>query len=108
MRIYTRLFFIVGFIFLIALGGYYVSKIEVGQTVTFKTPEESDKFVRFNMEAYDKISKIYWMKTTDEQLADLFKASLDKVTNSNNILATKDRQSTAKMLALAFSLSTST
>jgi len=108
MRIYTRLFFIVGFIFLIALGGYYVSKIEVGQTVTFKTPEESDKFVRFNMEAYDKISKIYWMKTTDEQLADLFKASLDKVTNSNNILATKDRQSTAKMLALAFSLATST
>ncbi len=73
--------------------------------VTYKTPEEADAFVRFEMEAYDKILQNYWSKTNDGELSELFRLSLAKAASTSPdliILPTKDRAGTAKMLATQF------
>lgn len=76
------------------------------EEVVYKTPEEaSDVFVRFDMEAYDKIQENLWEKVTDEQLSDLFRLSLAKAastTPDSIALATKDRTGVAKMLSVNF------
>jgi len=107
MKIYKR--FIVGLIVvLIGLGAYYGYTSFIEQKTEYKTPEESDIYVRFDMEVYDKIREIYWADTTDEQLSDLFKNSLDKITGTANDLISKDRSGTAKMISSAYSQATST
>ncbi len=74
----------------------------------FQTPEEqSDIYVRFDMEAFDQINEHYWMATSSYSLSKLFQTSLGKVTGSYQILSTFDREGTAKMLEVAFSNATS-
>jgi hypothetical protein len=75
------------------------------EPATFATPEEqSDVYVRFDMEAYDSIQKNYWQKADDASLANLFTLSLEKASNtSTTSVAATDRASTAKMLDVAFS-----
>ena len=103
MKIYKR--FIVGLIVvLIGLGAYYGYTSFIEQKTEYKTPEESDIYVRFDMEVYDKIREIYWADTTDEQLSDLFKNSLDKITGTANDLISKDRSGTAKMISSRLNL----
>lgn len=72
------------------------------EEVTYKTQEEEKNvFVRFDMEAYDKIQENLWEEALDEQLSELFRLSLAKAastTPESIILATKDRAGTAKML----------
>ncbi|HVY54970.1 MAG TPA: hypothetical protein VHC46_04355, partial [Thermodesulfobacteriota bacterium] len=77
---------------------------------TYKTPEESDPYVRFGMEAYDKIRENYWASTTEEQVADHFQLSLQKALNSPVVplLATRNRVGTAEMLKTAIDAATST
>ena len=97
---------IVGIIF----GGAYYWQIRHAPTVNMKwqTAEESDKYVRFDMEVYDKIAKIYWMTSTDNDLATLFQLSSQKAFGLTTTLVIKDRAGTAKMLATAFSSATTT
>ncbi|MFH1780446.1 MAG: S41 family peptidase [Candidatus Nealsonbacteria bacterium] len=75
----------------------------------YKTPEEVDALVRFNMEAYDSILQNYWKKVSDEDLAILFQLSLQKAQNSSEVplLTTKDRAGTAQMLATVLKTATS-
>lgn len=102
-----RRFFIWIIIFLVVLamsGGGYYWYIHREQGVTYKTSEESDEFVRFDMEAFDKIQANYWKKAPDADLAELFHLSLAKAasTSPETInLPTKDRTGTAKMIASA-------
>lgn len=108
MGILKKIFFLL-FILALAGGGFYLWKIKPKVTpVTYKTVEESDKYVRFEMEVYDKISSTYWMKSTETDLSTLFKLSLEKVTNTPVTVASTTRQGTATMIAKAFSLATST
>jgi len=68
----------------------------------YKTVEEVDEFVRFDMEIYDKISQNYWDKISDKDLSELFRFALIKaldVVPEKIILLTSDREGTAKMLA---------
>ncbi len=76
--------------------------------VHYQTPEESDPYVRFDMEAYDKIVANYWMKPSDENMPELFRLSLAKAANTTETLPTNDRAGTAKMLGAAFKSATST
>jgi C-terminal processing protease CtpA/Prc len=96
---------------LVSTGGVYYIKnhpVQKSDKVTFATKEESDVYVRFDMEVFDKISKIYWQKTTPDNLAALFQLSLQKVLSSTTPLVTKDRSGTAQMLSFAFNSATST
>lgn len=81
--------------------GYYKYSHPAVAPVTYKTPEESNVFVRFDMEAYDIISKNYWNKMKDEDIATLFQLSLQKAQNSSTTpaLITKDRAGVAKMVS---------
>lgn len=89
-------------------GGWYYFKGKTGNSgqaaAVYKTQEEgADKYVRFDMEAYDTIKDKYWDKSTDEQLAKLFQASLNKAASTTAYtLATSTRAGTAEMLASAF------
>lgn len=70
---------------------------------TYQTPEESDPYVRFEMEAFDSIRKNYWKKASEADLAGLFQLSLEKATGSATPLLSQDRAGTAAMIAKAFS-----
>ena len=96
-------------VLLAAGGAYYLQTSRVEET-TFKTSEEKDIYVRFEMEAYDSIQANYWKKLEDADLAQHFQLSLAKAKNLAvpPVLATNDRAGTAKMLADAFNAATST
>ena len=96
-------------VLLAAGGAYYLQTNRVEET-TFKTSEEKDIYVRFEMEAYDSIQANYWKKLEDSDLAQHFRLSLAKAANlpAPPALATNDRAGTAKMLADAFDAATST
>ncbi|OGG71256.1 hypothetical protein A3F27_00115 [Candidatus Kaiserbacteria bacterium RIFCSPHIGHO2_12_FULL_53_13] len=94
-------------ILLIALGGggYWWYANQTGAGERYKTPEEADAYVRFDMEAYDIILANFWKKSSDAELADLFRLSLAKAANINPdalALPTADREGTVKILAAAF------
>ncbi len=78
-------------------------KAEMAAVASYATPEESDAFVRFGMEAFDSILKNYWKKASEADLAILFQQSVEKASSSSTPLTTQDRVGTAKMLAAALS-----
>jgi len=77
-------------------------KLPLNAVISYQTPEEADIYVRFSMEAYDKIKDNYWDKIKDENLSELFHLALAKTANVSAdtiTLSSKDRAGTAKMLA---------
>lgn len=98
--------FLVLVIFFVAVGLYYSQKnkvVPVKQTVNV-----DEKYVKFDLEVFDKISKIYWNKSTEEDLSNLFKLSIDKVLSSSTPTFSKDKAGTEKLLRLAFSVASTT
>ncbi|MDO8522450.1 MAG: S41 family peptidase [bacterium] len=97
-------------ILLIAGGAYYWQGTRGSQPAAYKTPEEKNVYVRFEMEAYDSIQTNYWKKLADADLAQLFQLSIAKAKNlpAPPALVTNDRSGTAKMFADALSSATST
>jgi C-terminal processing protease CtpA/Prc len=101
---------VVGVVVLVVLAvavGFYFQKKPVAH---YKTPEEANVYVRFDMEAYDLILQNYWKTTNETDLSQLFQLSLQKVENSAvaPTLATTTRAGAAKMLFGAFQNATST
>ena len=91
-------------LFLVIIGGgyfgynWYSNRLP---SVRYKTPEESDVYVRFGMEAYDKILQNYWNKSKDEDMAELYRLSIVKAASTSPesvTLPSKDRTGAAKML----------
>jgi hypothetical protein len=99
-------YLLMAIIIIIALGlGMYFWQIRpIISTGEYKTPQESNIFVRFGMEAFDKILENYWAPKTvlsENNLAELFQLSLQKVASTSETLATNDRSGVAQMLAVA-------
>ncbi len=66
--------------------------------------EESDVYVRFDMEVFDIILEHYWQKATEADVAQLFQGALAQAAADPTIaLPTPDRAGTAKMLAARIS-----
>jgi hypothetical protein len=108
-----KLFFkrlLIGVLTIAAITGIaaYASKKSVAP-VTYKIPEEKNAYVRFDMEAFDKIIQNYWAKTDEKGLSEHFQASLQKALNTPvvPVLKTHDRAGAAKMLAGAMDTATS-
>ncbi len=106
------------FIILIILGvfGYSAytkqhisNSINKEKAVIYKTPEEKDIYVRFIMESYDSINKNYWAKLSEDNLANLFQLSIQKVKNQTDLpeMATTSRSGVSKMVAKAITTATS-
>ena len=80
----------------------------------YATPQESDPYVRFDMEAYDQIAENYWMKPGDyakfglPELPQLFGLAISKVSGQSVSPATSTRAATAEMLGTVFATATST
>lgn len=103
----------IGLALLIAAAGlsagayyYYIyAPAHAAPAVAYKTPEERKSvYVRFDMEAYDKITEHFWMSAPEGDLAGLFQLALQKAANTETPpeLPTKDRAGVAAMLARAF------
>lgn len=97
-------------VIILIIGGVYYFIGPSKSLVTYKTPEEADVFVRFDMEAYDSIVQNYWKKMPDADLAKLFQFSLQKATNAPALplLVSQTRAGVATMLANLFNTATST
>lgn len=97
------------FILILASGLYYFQSYKKSSQFVSKITEgENDKYVKFDMEVYDKISKIYWSKSTDEDLANHFKLSLDKASGSSTPLLSKNREGVEKMINTAMFFASTT
>jgi hypothetical protein len=97
---------------LIAAGAAYWWRMQPAAVVVaqYKTPEEADVYVRFDMDIYDIIMANYWQKAPDADLSNLFQLALQKALNTQTLpeLLTKDRAGTAHMLSVAMGAATST
>jgi len=100
---------IVLLLFIAGLGAgfyyWYPGFSSQNQAAAYKTAEEGDPYVRFSMETYDSILKNYWMprsQLSEEQLVELFRLALEKVSGTSWTLPTKDRSGLSKMLALSY------
>ncbi|MCF7844063.1 hypothetical protein K9M47_04210 [Candidatus Gracilibacteria bacterium] len=93
---------------LVSSSGYYAYKYfseEKTEVAVYQTPEEKDVYVRFVMEVYDSISKNYWAKVGDEDMAKLFQLSVQKATNQATLpeLITNNREGVSKMISASAS-----
>ena len=95
-----------------AADGYYywAHGVHADSAVAYKTPEEAkDVYVRFDMEAYDKIEQNYWMQADDSKFAQLFELSVQKAAADDKLkLATTTRAGVATLLESAMVAATST
>ena len=93
---------------LVVMGVYYGRDALSSAPQSKTSAEANDVYVRFDMEAYDKIQSEYWDKTPDAALTELFRLSLQKAANSSETLATSTRTAVAEMIANRFAEATST
>ncbi|MEI8328058.1 MAG: S41 family peptidase [Candidatus Taylorbacteria bacterium] len=76
-----------------------------------KSAPTDETYVKFDMEAYDKILKNYWMPKkmmSDTQLSEIFRLSVQKVTSATTTLINRDATSTEIMIRKAIAVATST
>lgn len=88
----------------LSYGGYYFYEHPLKKPLTYKTAEEADVYVRFDMEAFDSIVKNVWQKAEEKDFAQLFALAVQKSTSAVEVpkLETNDRAGVAKMLANEF------
>lgn len=76
---------------------------QVAAAAAYKTPQEENVYVRFDMEIFDIITREYWQKATAQDLGELFRLSLAKgAGEAEEKLPSLDRAGAAAMLAAAF------
>jgi C-terminal processing protease CtpA/Prc len=95
----------------VAVGGtYYWKTTHAAEQAAFKTQEEKDVYVRFEMEAYDSIKSNYWKQLEDSDLVQLFQLSIQKAANLSDppFPASIDRAGVAKMFTEVINSATST
>src|SRR3989344_2531207 len=79
------------------------SDSQVAAVAAYKTPQEENVYVRFEMEIFDIITREYWQKATEQDLAELFRLSLAKAAGTTEEkLPSLDRGGAAAMLAEVF------
>jgi len=94
--------------------GHKDAALAASAAASYKTPEEADPYVRFDMEAYDTIIANFWVAPGEYQkygvpeLPDLFRLAADKQLGGTFTLASSTRMATAEMLAQALATASST
>lgn len=105
----TAVFIVALFVAALAGSVYYkYSRPAAVAAPSYKTPQEADDYVRFDMEVYDKVVQNYFVKPSDLKLPELFRLSAAKASSSSPALLSNDRDGTAQMLAGVFASTTDT
>jgi len=63
-----------------------------------KEQAETDIYLRFLFEIYDKIQENYWNKVTDEELAALYRTGIEKIVGAPQILESGDKNGLKKVI----------
>ena len=92
MKIRTRIFFVILYL---AFSAFVICT------------HKDNKYVRFDMEGYDKIVQNYWMKPGAYGLPHMFQLGVQKVTGHLPLLRSNDRTGTEEMLEAAIMSTTS-
>lgn len=95
------------FIAIFSLGtttGYFYFKKNQSETLTTLIEAEKNVYIGFLSEVYDKIKENYWEKITDEQLGDLFKLGIEKLTGKPQDSKIKNKNDFEKMLVEIFKI----
>lgn len=80
-----------------ALGGYfYFRQTTAAPVATTVTPK--DAYLDFLGEIYDKVKENYWDKISDDQLSNLYKLGVEKLTGFPQNLKTKDKNGVREMV----------
>jgi C-terminal processing protease CtpA/Prc len=99
-----------GIAFILIAGGaaYFISQHASVAKEVYKTPQESDPYVRFVMEGYDSIRQNYWEDPKNYDLGNILKLSLEKASGGSYTLASSTRDAVAAMVGSAISAATTT
>lgn len=80
-----------------AVGGYFYRGKKASNTIPV-TKTQTNKYVAFEMEVYDKIKENYWEKLDDEVLVKTFVLGIEKLTGQTQHLKKEDRENLEKTL----------
>lgn len=96
IKLFLIFIFSFSIVFLFGMvSGFYLNKfIEKRKIIQ----EENDIYLLFSMEIYDKIMNNYWEKIADEDLANLYKLTIEKITQKTQLLEKKDREGIKKLI----------
>lgn len=94
MRNWKRYLWVLVLVVVFSLGiatSYFYFQKNQATLTSIKTEAEKDVYLKFLSEVYDKIKENYWESLTDEQLGNLFKLGIEKLTNKPQDGKIKDK-----------------
>ena len=94
MRNWKRYLWVLVLVVVFSLGiatSYFYFQKNQATLTSIKTEAEKDAYLKFLSEVYDKIKENYWESLTDEQLGNLFKLGIEKLTNKPQDGKIKDK-----------------
>jgi len=94
MRNWKRYLWVLVLVVVFSLGiatSYFYFQKNQATLTSIKTEAEKDAYLKFLSEVYDKIKENYWESLTDEQLGNLFKLGIEKLTNKPQDDKIKDK-----------------
>ena len=94
MRNWKRYLWVLVLVVVFSLGiatSYFYFQKNQATLTSIKTEAEKDVYLKFLSEVYDKIKENYWESLTDEQLGNLFKLGIEKLTNKPQDDKIKDK-----------------
>ncbi len=99
---FSKTFFILLFLLLGVIGVstyfFYTSKENQLVLSEESVKPQSDIHTLFLMEIFDKVKENFWKKTTDSELAKLYKLAAEKILETPQILKSEDRSGLIEML----------
>lgn len=109
--VHSRRYLVIGLVFIFtilffagSLTGYFYFKhlgaSQLNNLVSIAEPkqEKQDIYIKFLFEVYDKIKENYWDNISDAQLANLYKAGAEKLTNTQFVLKSADKEGLQNLL----------
>ena len=101
-RLFKILILFLVFLLGLAAGYLYFQKIHPQKIETQK--QETNVYIKFLSEVYDKIKENYWNKLDDEDLGNLFKLGIEKLSGKTQDIKIKDKQDFEDMLTDIFKI----
>lgn len=83
----------------VLVGYFYSSSLTSKESVVAQPPK--DPYVDFLSEIYDKVKENYWDKISDDQLTNIYKLGVEKLTGFPQNLKTKDKEGMRTMVIMA-------
>jgi C-terminal processing protease CtpA/Prc len=95
------LFITISAAIILTVSGYFFYANNAAQKIPdadYSWSLEKDKYVRFTMETFDKIKLNYWNNLTDDNLGNLYRLAIEKLTGKTETLATTTKEAVSRLV----------